>query len=383
MELLYFWLGLSIAYTSFKGIHREWKAMLLVTIIQLIVVPIIGIWFSYDVPVGNSKSIIIMLALAPGGVTSALAARVMKLDLAVNVAFTSLTALVYLFIVQPIFVPMLVAEMKFSTESLLPFLLSLVALAGGMAVNYFLPKVAKWLDKILAICIFCFVMYHLATGINTVGGVEWSMIWLMVKLHFTIVAVSAIFASMFFGLNRAPLIILESGFHNVSLIAAIGIPLGWSPMMPMIYGIIMFVSASIMAVNVYIIRNWKPKIFLTNRVLKPYRGMAVPPFGIFIRPEFNNRTVIKHELVHWRQFKELGFIGFYIEYAYQILRYGYDKAPLEKEARELSNENKENLLDYSKKIHGKEPLSKINRFLFSGIFLAIIAMVFLAMKSKT
>lgn len=375
MELLYFWLGLSIAFTSFKGIHREWKSMLLVTSLQLLVVPLIGVWFSYDLHAGSGRNVLLMLALSPGGVTSAIAARLMKLDLAINVAFTSLTALVYLFIVQPFVVPMLLDGMKLSTESLLPFLLSILALASGMAVNYFLPIVAKWLDKILAVCIFGFVVYYISKEVNSVGGVELSLVWLMVKFHFTVVVVSAVLASIFFGLNRAPLIVLESGFHNVSLVAAIVIPLGWSPMMPMLYGIVMFLSAAVMAVNVYIIRNWKPKIFLTNKVIKPYRGMAIPPFGIFIKPESKSRTVIKHELIHWRQFRELGFLGFYFRYTWQMLRYGYDKAPLEKEARELSSEDKENLTTYSKKVHGKEPLSSTSRILFSGVLFVCIALL--------
>lgn len=375
MELLYFWLGLSIAFTSFKGIHREWKSMLLVAILQLLVVPLIGVWFSYDLPAGSGKNVLLMLALSPGGVTSAIAARLMKLDLAINVAFTSLTALVYLFIVQPFVVPMLLDGIKLSTESLLPFFLSLLALTGGMAVNYFLPKAAKWLDKILAVCIFSFVVYHLSKEVHSVGRVEMSLVWLTVKFHFTVVVVSAVLASMFFGLDRAPLIVLESGFHNVSLVAAIVIPLGWSPMMPMVYGIVMFLSAAIMAANVYIIRKWKPKIFLTNKILKPYRGMAIPPFGIFIKPEFNCRTIIKHELVHWRQFRSFGFLGFYFRYAWQMFRYGYDNAPMEKEARELSNEQKENLSEYSQKVHGKKSMSLLSRFLFSGLLFLLFIMI--------
>jgi predicted Na+-dependent transporter len=382
MELLYFWLGLSIAFASFKGIHREWKSMLLVTILQLLIVPLIGVWFSLDLPAGSGRNVLLMLALSPGGVTSAIAARLMKLDLAVNVVFTSLTALVYLFIVQPFVVPMLLNGTNLSTEALIPFLLSLLALAGGMIVNYFLPKVAKGLDKILAICILSFVVYHISKEINTVGGVEMSLVWLIVKFHFTVVVVSAVSASMFFGLNRAPLIVLESGFHNVSLVAAIVIPLGWSPMMPMVYGIVMFLSAAIMAVNVYIIRNCKPKIFLTNKVPKPYRGMAIPPFGIFIKPEFKSRTVIKHELVHWWQFKELGFLGFYFRYAWQMLRYGYDKAPLEKEARELSSEQKENLFDYSKKVHGKKPMTSVGRFLFSSLLFVLVMFFFIIITHR-
>ena len=198
------------------------------------------------------------------------------------------------------------------------------------------------------------------------------MVWFMVRFHFVVVGTSAVLASLFFGINRAPLIVLESGFHNVSLIAAVVIPLGWSPMMPMVYGVVMFLSAGIMGINLHIIRKWKPKIFYTKWVFKPFRGMAIPPFGIFINPKHNTQIVIKHELIHWQQYKKLGLLGFYFKYVWEMIRFGYDKSPLESEARLRSKENSENLDSYSEMVHGKKPMTAVKRFLFSGFLLLLL-----------
>lgn len=322
MALLYFWLGLSITFSSFKGIHKEWKAMLLVTVLQLIIVPLIGLFLSFELPAGNDRSVMIMLALAPGGVTSAIAARVIKLNLAVNVAFSSLTTLLYLFIIQPIFVPALVPGVNLSNESLTLFLFSVFALGFGMGVNFVLPIIAKWLDKLIAIVILAFVLYHIFNEIRLGGGLNWALVLLMIKFHFIVIVISAILASIFFGINRAPLIVLESGFQNVSLIAALGIPLGWSPIMPMIYGIVMFFSAAIMGINVYIIRRSQPKFIIVSGMIKSNVALFIPPFGILVASSDIKEKINKRGLAYWRQFKKNGFLGFYLKRFFRILGKG-------------------------------------------------------------
>ncbi len=78
----------------------------------------------------------------------------------------------------------------------------------------------------------------------------------------------------------------------------------------------------------------KPKIYYIHRVLPPYRAMAMPPLGIFIsRQHKNNEKILNHELVHWKQYQEMGFFVFYFKYFFQLLTVGYDKMPMEIEAR--------------------------------------------------
>jgi hypothetical protein len=64
---------------------------------------------------------------------------------------------------------------------------------------------------------------------------------------------------------------------------------------------------------------------------------TIPPFGTFIESQYkNNKELVRHELVHWKQFHQMGFFGFYITYISEYLKYGRKYGPMEIEARKLS-----------------------------------------------
>lgn len=46
--------------------------------------------------------------------------------------------------------------------------------------------------------------------------------------------------------------------------------------------------------------------------------------------------LLRHEMIHVEQWRRLGRLGFPLVWGWQCLRHGYDKAPLEVEAREGS-----------------------------------------------
>jgi hypothetical protein len=75
-----------------------------------------------------------------------------------------------------------------------------------------------------------------------------------------------------------------------------------------------------------LVRWW---LKLTN-----FHGITLPPFGIFILAErLADDRLIRHEQVHWAQYQRMGAIRFYATYLWQLLRYGYHNAPMEREAR--------------------------------------------------
>jgi len=77
-----------------------------------------------------------------------------------------------------------------------------------------------------------------------------------------------------------------------------------------------------------------PKIYYVSRIIPPYRGMTIPPIGIFIKNNYkNNQKIINHELIHWQQYQKLGLIKFYFKYIQQFIIYGYDNMSMEIEAR--------------------------------------------------
>lgn len=61
-------------------------------------------------------------------------------------------------------------------------------------------------------------------------------------------------------------------------------------------------------------------------------------YGIFIHSDFSgDRRLIVHELVHTSQYERLGgFLPFLRKYFLELIKIGYPKAPMEQEARKLS-----------------------------------------------
>ena len=94
--------------------------------------------------------------------------------------------------------------------------------------------------------------------------------------------------------------------------------------------------------------NRTPKIYYKDKLPFNYNAQTIPPFFIRIQNEDKNNEILKkHELVHWKQYRKTGAILFHLKYGLQKLFYGYDKMPMEIEARKLSGEKTECLTNYT------------------------------------
>lgn len=94
--------------------------------------------------------------------------------------------------------------------------------------------------------------------------------------------------------------------------------------------------------------NKKAKIVYKKKVGNNFNALTFPPLFIYIKKsEENNKVLLEHELVHWEQYRKLGFILYYLKYTYEIKFFGYDKSPMEIEARVLSGEKEECLINYT------------------------------------
>lgn len=75
-------------------------------------------------------------------------------------------------------------------------------------------------------------------------------------------------------------------------------------------------------------------VYYVNWLPFNFNGLSLPPFGIFIRKEQQHNEALKlHELVHWKQYKRYGLFLFLLKFVYHQAKDGYDKNPLEIEAR--------------------------------------------------
>ena len=84
----------------------------------------------------------------------------------------------------------------------------------------------------------------------------------------------------------------------------------------------------------------KPARNLIGWVLRRtgFHGVALAPWGIYILPAaMHSQRLIRHEQAHWRQWQRMGTVRYYATYLWQIVRYGYENAPMEIEARAAEN----------------------------------------------
>ena len=89
---------------------------------------------------------------------------------------------------------------------------------------------------------------------------------------------------------------------------------------------------------IFLITNKKDKVYYTPFDI-PGSQMAatIPPFGTFIESKYKtDKSILRHEMIHWGQYYIMGFFGFYKTYILEYLKYGRKYGPMEIEARKLS-----------------------------------------------
>ena len=104
----------------------------------------------------------------------------------------------------------------------------------------------------------------------------------------------------------------------------------------------LIIFSSVVSIDYLISKfNTKPKVFYLKKLPKNFNAQSIPPFGIFVsKKEKDNQILLNHEKHHWKEYKKRGAILFYLKYFYEYLVYGYDKMPLEIEARKEVKETK-------------------------------------------
>lgn len=92
----------------------------------------------------------------------------------------------------------------------------------------------------------------------------------------------------------------------------------------------------------------KARFYYVSRLPFGYNGLTFPPFGIYIVEKHReNEMLRRHELAHWEQYRGLGGLLFGILYAFQYVVYGYDRMPMEVEARRVSGEKESCIYNYT------------------------------------
>jgi hypothetical protein len=100
---------------------------------------------------------------------------------------------------------------------------------------------------------------------------------------------------------------------------------------------LLIISSAILITHVALreMRKRPPTVYYRKHIPGNFNGIALAPVGIFIMEKHrSNKALIDHEKIHWQQYQRMGLIPYYFNYLRDLMRYGYDKHPMEIEARQ-------------------------------------------------
>ena len=149
-------MGLSLVPEDFKRITRDPKAVVVGTVCQVFLLPLIGTLITLVVPMQPEIAVgLLVLAVCPGGPSSNLMTYLAKGDVALSVTLTAVSSIVTVFTI-PLFINLALQYfLGESTEISLPigtttlqiFLITLLPTAIGMTIRYQFPGAARRLEK--------------------------------------------------------------------------------------------------------------------------------------------------------------------------------------------------------------------------------------------
>jgi BASS family bile acid:Na+ symporter len=149
-------MGLSLVPEDFKRITRDPKAVVVGTVCQVLLLPLIGTLITLVVPMQPEIAVgLIVLAVCPGGPSSNLMTYLAKGDVALSVTLTAVSSIVTVFTI-PLFTNLALQyflgenteiALPIGTATLQIFLITLLPTAIGMAIRYQFPGTARRLEK--------------------------------------------------------------------------------------------------------------------------------------------------------------------------------------------------------------------------------------------
>jgi BASS family bile acid:Na+ symporter len=149
-------MGLSLVPEDFKRITRDPKAVVVGTVCQVLLLPLIGTLITLAVPMQPEIAVgLLVLAVCPGGPSSNLITYLAKGDVALSVTLTAVSSIVTVFTI-PLFTNLALQHflgesaaiaLPIGTTTLQIFLITLLPTVIGMAIRYQFPGTARRLER--------------------------------------------------------------------------------------------------------------------------------------------------------------------------------------------------------------------------------------------
>jgi len=149
-------MGLSLVTEDFKRITRYPKALVVGTMCQVVLLPLIGLLIALVVPMQRTLAVgLIVLAVCPGGPSSNLMTYLAKGDVVLSVTLTVLSSIITVFTIPILTNLALQHFLEQSAAITLPigqtmlqiFLITLLPTVIGMVIRHHFPHTARRLEK--------------------------------------------------------------------------------------------------------------------------------------------------------------------------------------------------------------------------------------------
>ena len=149
-------MGLSLVPEDFKRITRDPKAVVVGTVCQVLLLPLIGTLITLVVPMQPEIAVgLLVLAVCPGGPSSNLFTYLAKGDVALSVTLTAVSSIVTVFTI-PLFTNLVLQHflgesaaiaLPIGTTTLQIFLITLLPTVIGVAIRNQFPGTARRLER--------------------------------------------------------------------------------------------------------------------------------------------------------------------------------------------------------------------------------------------
>lgn len=149
-------MGLSLVPEDFKRITRYPKAVVVGTVCQIVLLPLIGVLIARVVPMEPALAVgLIVVAVCPGGPSSNLLTYLAKGDVALSVTLTAVSSIITVFTI-PLFTNWALQSflgksaaiaLPIGSTMLQIFLITLLPTAIGMVIRQQFPNTARRLEK--------------------------------------------------------------------------------------------------------------------------------------------------------------------------------------------------------------------------------------------
>ena len=231
LAFIMFSLGIGLSLENFKSVIVKPKDFIIGAISQVIILPIIALILIFLFPIPTELKVgLMLLAAAPGGVTTNVITKFAKGDVALSISLTAVISLLCFITIPLIFsytYPIITGEVlpfDISIGSIIVqiFLITTVPVIIGMILKAIFPnffsKIEKFFVNLSFILFLLFLFMAIYQELDNIAGYFASSGLITLVLNIVVVIVAFFLCGIFnIGKSQKKTILIETGLQNGTL----------------------------------------------------------------------------------------------------------------------------------------------------------------------